>query len=95
MRRAIAPGLVETPREKAGVIAVRAGPPLAANLRRRARGEPTRPWFPQRRYLALISTGERYAVASRGWFKTEGAWVWTLKDWIDRRWMRIYQDVAP
>ena len=86
-------GLVETPREKAGVIAVRAGPPLAVNLRRRARGEPTRPWRPQRRYLALISTGERYAVASRGWFKTEGAWVWNLKDWIDRRWMRTYQDV--
>jgi selenide,water dikinase len=88
-------GLVETPREKAGVIAVRAGPPLAANLRRHARGEPTRRWYPQRRYLALISTGERYAVASRGWFKTEGAWVWALKDWIDRRWMRMYQDVAP
>lgn len=86
-------GLVETPREKAGVIAVRAGPISAENLRRRARGEPTRPWVPQRHYLALISTGERYAVASRGWFKAEGAWVWTLKDWIDRRWMRMYQDV--
>lgn len=86
-------GLVETPREKAGVIAVRAGPPLAANLRRLARGEPLRRWHPQRRYLALISTGERYAVASRGWFKAEGAWLWTLKDWIDRRWMRMYQDV--
>jgi selenide,water dikinase len=89
-------GLVETPREKSGVIAVRAGPPLTDNLRRRARGEPTRPWYPQRRYLALISTGERYAVASRGWFKTEGAWVWTVKDRIDRRWMRLYQDfVGP
>jgi selenide,water dikinase len=85
-------GLIETPREKAGVFAVRAGPPLAENLRRRARGESMKPWRPQRRYLALISTGERYAVASRGWFKTEGAWVWTLKDWIDRRWMRMYQD---
>jgi selenide,water dikinase len=85
--------LTETPREKAGVFAVRAGPPLARNLRRRARGEAPRPWRPQRRHLALISTGERYAMASRGRFKTEGAWVWTCKDWIDRRWMRMYQDI--
>ncbi len=84
--------LVETPREKAGVFAVRAGPPLAGNLRRRARGEAPKPWRPQKRHLALISTGERYAIASRGPFKVEGAWVWRWKDWIDRRWMRMYQD---
>jgi selenide, water dikinase len=84
--------LVETPRERAGVFAVRAGPPLARNLRQRVRNEPLKPWRPQRRHLALISTGERYAVASRGAFKTEGAWVWRWKDWIDRRWMRMYQD---
>jgi selenide,water dikinase len=83
---------VGTPREKAGVFAVRAGPPLAQNLRRRARGHTLRAWRPPRRHLALISIGERYAVASRGWLKAEGAWVWTLKDWIDRRWMRMYQD---
>jgi len=40
----------------------------------------------------LISTGERYGIASRGPFKAEGAWVWAWKDWIDRRWMRMYQD---
>jgi selenide, water dikinase len=84
--------LIETPRPKAGVFAVRAGPPLAANLRRAARGEGLRPWSPQRRHLALISAGERYAVASRGAFKAEGAWVWTIKDIIDRRWMREYRD---
>jgi selenide,water dikinase len=86
--------LTETPREKAGVYAVRAGPPLARNLRRRARGEPVKRWQPQQRHLALISTGERYAIASRGVLKTEGAWVWRWKDWIDRRWMRMYQDTA-
>jgi selenide,water dikinase len=85
--------LVETPREKAGVFAVRAGAPLAENLRRHVRGEPLKPWHPQRRHLALISMGERYAVASRGPFKAQGAWVWRWKDWIDRRWMRRYQDV--
>ncbi|MGB3389787.1 MAG: selenide, water dikinase SelD, partial [Pseudaminobacter sp.] len=86
--------LVATPREKAGVYAVRAGPPLARNLRAAIRGEKPRPWQPQPRHLALISTGERYAVASRGAFKAEGAWLWRLKDWIDRRWMRMYQDTA-
>ena len=86
--------LVQSPREKAGVYAVRAGPPLAANLHARARGQPAKGWTPQRRHLALISTGERYAVASRGWFKAEGAWVWTVKDWIDRRWVGKYQDFA-
>ena len=85
--------LVASPREKAGVYAVRAGPPLADNLHRRARGVALKAWHPQANHLALISTGERYAVASRGALKAEGAFLWTIKDWIDRRWMRQYQDV--
>ena len=85
-------GLTASPRPKSGVFAVRAGPPLAENLRRRVRKQPLMPWQPQRQHLALISTGERYAVASRGWMKAEGAWLWTVKDWIDRRWMRMYQE---
>ena len=85
-------GLTASPRPKSGVFAVRAGPPLADNLRRRVRKQPLTPWQPQRQHLALISTGERYAVASRGWMKAEGAWLWTVKDWIDRRWVRMYQD---
>jgi selenide,water dikinase len=83
--------LVESPRPKAGVFAVRAGPPLAENLRQRARGAGLKSWRPQRHHLALISTGERYAVASRGGLKAEGAWVWYVKDWIDRRWVAKYQ----
>jgi selenide, water dikinase len=85
--------LLASPRDKAGVFAVRSGPPLAANLRRHVGGRALRRWHPQRRHLALISTGERHAIASRAWFKAEGAWVWKLKDLIDRRWMRMYQDV--
>jgi selenide, water dikinase len=85
--------LVENPREKAGVYAVREGPPLAENLRRLAHGESPRAWRPQATHLALISTGERYAVASRGPFKLEGAWLWTLKDRIDRRWMDRYKNI--
>ncbi len=76
---------------KAGVYAVRQGPILAENLRRAAQGQALKPYQPQRNILALISTGNRYAIASRGRLAIAGHWVWTLKDWIDRRWMARYE----
>ena len=85
--------MVRHPREKAGVYAVRQGPPLAANLRRGLDGKPPRHAIPQKRGLALIGTGDRRAVASRGPFAAEAAALWPLKDWIDRRWMRRYRDL--
>src|SRR5262249_33264380 len=81
------------PRPKAGVFAVRMGPPLAGNLRRALLGRPLRRWRPQRRYLALIGTGDGSAVATRGRWVAEGRWLWWLKDRIDRRWMRMYVEL--
>ena len=82
----------DRPLEKAGVFAVRMARPLAQNLRRAILSRPLRGYRPQRRWLALISTGDRYAVASRGELGFAGRWVWRWKDWIDRRFMRRFAE---
>src|SRR5215471_717716 len=78
---------------KSGVYAVRSGPPLAGNLRRMLMGRPLQRYKPQREALYLISTGERYALGARNGFTFEGAWVWTLKDFIDRRFMAKFNEL--
>ena len=83
------------PLPKAGVFAVRQGRPLADNLRLSVQGSGLQPYHPQSRWLALISTGDRYAVASRGALGFAGGWVWRWKDWIDRRFIRSFSEFAP
>ncbi|HET7880474.1 MAG TPA: selenide, water dikinase SelD [Acetobacteraceae bacterium] len=83
-------------RPKSGVWAVRAGAPLANNLRRAARGRPLRRWRPQSEALAILGLGHGRAVAWRNGIAVSGSVVWRWKDWIDRRWMRMYQEpMAP
>ena len=79
--------LHESPHPKSGVYAVRHGRVLAENLMRVVRGSKLVAYEPQNRSLVLLSCGGRYAVAARGGWSAEGAWVWRWKDWIDRRWV--------
>jgi selenide,water dikinase len=75
---------------KAGVFAVRAGPVLANNLRAALEGRRLQPHVTSRRYLALVSAGNRYAVGVWDGVSWEGEWVWRWKDRIDRRFVQRY-----
>jgi selenide, water dikinase len=79
--------MVQHPRPKAGVFAVRQGKPLYENLCRALWGEDLQPFVPQKRYLSLIGTGDRQAIAVWGGLGARSAGFWRLKDWIDRRFM--------
>ncbi|MDZ7904481.1 MAG: selenide, water dikinase SelD [Cypionkella sp.] len=84
--------LAFAPRAKAGVYAVRAAPILAHNLRASLLGQPLRRFSPQRDYLKLISLGSRRAVADKWGLPLRGAWLWRVKDKIDRDFMAKFAD---
>lgn len=85
--------MVNNPRPKAGVYAVRQGAPLFRNICAYAEGKALRDYKPQSSFLSLISTGDKSAVAARNGFTAQGAWVWRWKDWIDQRFMARFNDL--
>ena len=85
--------VLDHPREKSGVFAVRQGPPLTDNLRLRARGMAAKPFVPQSDFLTLLSTGPQHAIAARNGFAFSGNIFWRLKDWIDRRFIDKFNDL--
>jgi selenide,water dikinase len=82
------------PRPKAGVFAVREAPVLYDNLRAILSGSDLRPYKPQRDYLKLVSLGGKTAMAERFGTAREGALLWRLKDYIDRKFMTQF-DALP
>ena len=82
--------LRDAPHPRSGVYAVRHGESLIENLRRLLAGTALTPYAPQRKALALISCGARYAIAMRGAWSAQGRWVWWWKNRVDRRWMRSF-----
>ena len=91
--------VVNNPRPKAGVFAVRQGKPLFENLRRVILGRSLQKFRPQKHFLALIGTGTGEALASRGapGIGTIGMGpsrlLWRWKDWIDRRFMAQFSQL--
>jgi selenide, water dikinase len=80
-------------RPKAGVFAVRAGPPLYRNIKALIQGQDLEVWEPQTDFLGLITIGHGYAVGSRGGLGIEGDYLYKLKTRIDTVWMKQYQEL--
>ncbi|WP_413165053.1 selenide, water dikinase SelD [Capilliphycus salinus ALCB114379] len=88
--------MVNHPRPKAGVFAVREGKPLFNNLRRALLEKPLKAFIPQKQFLILIGTGDEQAIASRGIIGL-GPYplLWRWKDHIDRKFMNQFSDLEP
>lgn len=87
--------MVNYPRPKAGVFAVRQGKPLFENLQRYLLGKPLKPYKPQKQYLSLIGTGDSKAIATTGAFTLPPyKLLWRWKDWIDRRFMARFHNLS-
>ena len=87
--------LIDSPVRKAGVYAVREGPVLWENIRRIFAGRELVRYEPQRGFLSLLATGDGRAIGEYKGFSAHGRWVWRWKDYLDRKFMRMYQDYRP
>lgn len=85
--------MVNHPRPKAGVFAVRQGKPLFKNLRQSLLGKHLKPYKPQKQYLSLIGTGNGRAIAAWGAFGGESPLLWRWKDYIDHQFMRRFSNL--
>jgi len=97
--------MINHPRPKAGVFAVRQGKPLFQNLQRILLSKPLKPYKPQKRYLSLIGTGDggrkgrkdatasRCAIASWGSLGWQSRLLWRWKDHIDRKFINRFRDL--
>jgi selenide,water dikinase len=83
----------QSPLPKAGVFAVRMAPILLKNLIDFTLQKPLTVFKPQRHFLSLIALGDQYALGSRRPFNISGAWVWKLKNHIDKKFMNLFHQL--
>ena len=73
----------------------RPGADLWANLERLLHGRPLVEYRPQRGFLSLLATGDGKAILNYKGFAIHAGWCWKLKNYIDSRFMDMYQDYSP
>ncbi|MCA9010790.1 MAG: FAD-dependent oxidoreductase [Planctomycetaceae bacterium] len=76
---------------KAGVYAVRQSPILWHNLQALLADKPLIEFRPQRSFMKLLNTGDGKALLQYKNVSIHARWCWTLKTWIDRRFLRPFR----
>lgn len=76
---------------KNGVYAVRQGPILWQNLKNSLVSDKLQSFVPQKRFMAILSTGDGEAFLSYGNRSLHGTLPWKLKKYIDQKFMSRYK----
>lgn len=79
------------PLTRLGVFAIRQGPVLFHNLQAFLKGEPMQRFEPQTKFLYILNLGNHEGLAIWGSFVHMGKWAWTLKNYIDVKFMKQFQ----
>jgi len=79
--------------DKVGVYAVRQNPILFHNLLASLEGEPLLSFEPGGDYLLIFNLGEGCGVLRKSWLTFGGKPAFLIKDFIDRRFMKKFQEL--
>ncbi len=79
------------PLDKVGVYAVRQNPVLYHNLLARLEGRPLQRFSPGGTYLLIYNLGDGQGVLAKWFIAFGGTLAFSIKDWIDRRFITTFQ----
>jgi pyridine nucleotide-disulfide oxidoreductase family protein len=85
--------MINYPRPKAGVFAVKQGKPLYENICNFLNNKPFKSHHPQKYYLNIIGTGNSSAVAMWGYFGWESPILWHWKKNLDITFMKQFANL--
>jgi NADH dehydrogenase FAD-containing subunit len=83
---------MEKPLKKAGVYAVKQNRIIFHNLQAYLSGSPLIPFKPQNNYMTILNTGFERGILFRKPFLLRGRLPFVIKDLIDRRFIKQYQE---
>ena len=82
----------DSPLDKVGVYAVRQNPVLFANLMAALEGTDLQPFDPGGSYLLIFNLGDGTGILNKGIWRLTGKLAFKAKDYIDRKFMREFQE---